>query len=75
MVYQCNGCGSVTYQPLGQIKVTGEKGKEKKSYSLPSAPCVDKQCIHCDGKHHVRKKLFKKRFVFSGNFQKSFSLI
>lgn len=53
MMYQCNGCGNVSFQKLGLVNLKGEKGKECKSFSLPSGPPVDRQCNFCGGKHQV----------------------
>ena len=46
MVYQCNGCESMTLQPLGM--------KRSGAFKLPNGPPVDRLCKFCNHAHHVR---------------------
>lgn len=50
MFFHCNGCGTLTMQPLGH---TNEGNKERK-FALNSALVVDSKCLHCGGKNIVR---------------------
>ncbi|XP_020298682.1 probable tRNA (guanine(26)-N(2))-dimethyltransferase [Pseudomyrmex gracilis] len=50
MVYQCNGCESLTFQPLLTKKLVNGS---KCSYSLPNAPPVDQSCKHCQHQLHM----------------------
>lgn len=59
MVYQCNGCGNVSFQKLGVVNIKGDKGKKCKSYSLATGPPVDRECSHCGGKHQVTINLLQ----------------
>ena len=44
-VYQCNGCESLSVQPLGNL-IKHENGRDVK-YKLPVGPPVGKACEHC----------------------------
>ncbi|KYQ50363.1 putative N(2),N(2)-dimethylguanosine tRNA methyltransferase [Trachymyrmex zeteki] len=46
MLYQCNGCESMNFQPLVVRKAA-------KNYKLPSAPIIDQLCKHCQHRQHM----------------------
>ncbi|XP_012539605.1 probable tRNA (guanine(26)-N(2))-dimethyltransferase [Monomorium pharaonis] len=46
MFYQCNGCESISLQPLVTRKAT-------KGYKLPCAPATDQLCKHCHHRQHM----------------------
>jgi len=49
-VYQCTGCESLSFQPLGRLS-SHKDGNIK--YSLPTGPPVDRECKHCTHHHHI----------------------
>lgn len=49
MLYQCNGCESMSFQPL----VTILTKKSSNNYKLPNAPAVDQLCKHCQYRQHM----------------------
>lgn len=49
-VFQCNGCCSLTLQPLGAFK---DAGNNQFKYSLPNGPAVGETCAHCGQRHHM----------------------
>ncbi|KYN03395.1 putative N(2),N(2)-dimethylguanosine tRNA methyltransferase [Cyphomyrmex costatus] len=46
MLYQCNGCESMNFQPLLTRKAS-------KNYKLPNAPVIDQLCKHCQHRQHM----------------------
>lgn len=50
-VYQCNGCETLSFHPLGQL-IPNENGKNFK-YKLVSGPPVDSHCSYCQNTHQV----------------------
>lgn len=46
MLYQCNGCESMNFQPLVTRKASS-------NYKLPSAPAIDQLCKHCQHRQHM----------------------
>ena len=46
LVYQCNGCESLTIQPLGTME-------QPNKHKLPKVPTVDQCCANCGFKHHM----------------------
>lgn len=46
MVYRCNGCESINFQPLVTRKASN-------NYKLPSAPAIDQLCKHCQHRQHM----------------------
>lgn len=52
LVYSCCGCGSYNLQPLGVVKQHPEKPNVDK-FSLPHAPSISPNCVHCGQKQHV----------------------
>ncbi|TRY63562.1 hypothetical protein TCAL_08696 [Tigriopus californicus] len=51
-LYQCNGCETLSFQPLGQLVPNDNNGKNFK-YKLVSGPPVNKHCSHCQNTHQV----------------------
>ena len=49
-LYQCTGCETITYQPLGQV-IKDEKNNVK--YVLPKGPPVDQKCKFCQHSHLI----------------------
>jgi len=50
-VYQCFGCESLAFQPLGRTSLSKDGTNLK--FSLPHGPPVDKNCKHCSHSHHI----------------------
>jgi len=50
-VYQCTGCESLAFQPLGKLTTHKQGGNMK--YCLPTGPPVDRACAHCGNSHHI----------------------
>ena len=50
-VYQCFGCESLAFQPLGRTSLSKDGTNLK--FSLPHGPPVDKNCKHCGHSHHI----------------------
>lgn len=46
MLYQCNGCESMTFQSLATKKPSN-------NYKLPNAPAVNQLCKHCQYRQHM----------------------
>ncbi|EFN69298.1 Probable N(2),N(2)-dimethylguanosine tRNA methyltransferase [Camponotus floridanus] len=46
MLYQCNGCESMSFQPLATKRSSN-------NYKLPNAPTVDQLCKHCQYRQHM----------------------
>lgn len=46
MLYQCNGCESMHFQPLATQKTP-------KSFKLPNVPAVDQLCKYCQHRQHM----------------------
>lgn len=53
MFYQCTGCTSHTFQPLGILKQNAtDKNPNQLKYCLPIAPFVSDRCEHCNNRYH-----------------------
>jgi len=50
-VYQCFGCESLAFQPLG--KMAPHKNGLNLKFSLPAGPPVDSKCKFCNHSHHI----------------------
>ena len=50
-VYQCFGCESLAFQPLGRTSLSKDGTNLK--FSLPHGPPVDQNCKHCGHSHHI----------------------
>lgn len=56
MVYQCTGCGSLAFQPLGRVMLrtaTSGNGRSGPKFSFAAGPPVNEKCQHCGRGHHV----------------------
>lgn len=53
MFYQCTGCSTHTFQPLGILKPNPtEKNPCQLKYCLPIVPSVTERCEHCNNRYH-----------------------
>lgn len=54
MFYQCTGCSTHTFQPLGVLKPNPtEKNPNQLKYCLPTVPVVpENRCVHCNHRYH-----------------------
>ena len=50
-VYQCFGCESLAFQPLGKTSLSKDGTSLK--FSLPHGPPVDRNCKFCSHSHHI----------------------
>jgi len=50
-VYQCFGCESLAFQPLGKTSLSKDGTNLK--FSLPHGPPVDRNCKFCSHSHHI----------------------
>ncbi|XP_054283171.1 tRNA (guanine(26)-N(2))-dimethyltransferase-like isoform X1 [Macrosteles quadrilineatus] len=51
MVYQCVGCGTHSFHPLGSTSQVGHNSQPK--FSLTQGPPVGTNCFHCNHKHNM----------------------
>ncbi|XP_031628200.1 probable tRNA (guanine(26)-N(2))-dimethyltransferase [Contarinia nasturtii] len=54
MFYECTGCSTHTFQPLGILKPNGtEKNPNQFKYALPVVPSVKENCEQCKSRYHM----------------------
>jgi len=53
MVYQCVGCDSHTFQPLGVVNTRSPDDATHVKIALPHVPAVSEHCVHCQHRHTV----------------------
>lgn len=54
MFYQCTGCSTHTFQPLGILKPNPtKKNPDQFKYALPVVPSVSERCEHCNNRYHM----------------------
>lgn len=54
MFYQCTGCSSHSFQPLGILKPNPTpKNPSQMKYCLPVVPTIKDHCEHCNQKYHM----------------------
>lgn len=59
MVYQCTGCTTHTFQPLGILKTNpNEKNPNQFKYGLPVVPSISDRCEHCNSRYHFGGPLY-----------------
>lgn len=59
MFYQCTGCSTHTFQPLGVLKSNAtEKNPNQIKYCLPVVPSILDRCEHCNSRYHFGGPLY-----------------
>lgn len=54
MFYQCTGCRTLTFQPLGILKENPtEKNPKQVKYCIPVVPTIHDHCEHCNHRYHM----------------------
>lgn len=54
MYYQCTGCQTLSFQPLGILKPNPtEKNPNQFKYGLPVVPSVSDHCPECHNRYHM----------------------
>lgn len=54
MVFQCTGCTTHTFQPLGILKPNPtEKNPNQVKYCLPVVPSINDRCEQCNSRYHM----------------------
>lgn len=54
MFFQCTGCSTYTFQPLGILKQNPtEKNPNQFKYALPTVPSVSERCEQCNSRYHM----------------------
>ncbi|KAI1301795.1 tRNA (guanine(26)-N(2))-dimethyltransferase [Halotydeus destructor] len=52
-VYLCQGCQSISIQPVGRFEQTGDGDNPKCDYSIGKGPVVNRNCDHCQRQHLI----------------------
>lgn len=61
MVFQCTGCSSLVFQPLGILKPNPTPSNPNQvKYCLPVGPFVKERCEHCNHRYHTGGPIWTK---------------